>query len=253
MVAMIPAAEMAHTKNTAFSKWVRRMLFGLSLHSWEQLMLVALGGAALAAVFIVVTSTAVVVLTRAAADQTKREFDVYRLTVEGQVADARKEGIEAGKTAGNALVRAAELEKEAANARLQTEQIKAVVAWRTIPPVAASELERILVERPGSVNLRYMDGDPEALFLAIQISQILGKANWQIAPGAVKPANAIVFGIVLPDATGADAQKLREAFSRAQVPFSSDPMPSEGAAFNISTIDGAPTLMIGSRTPPQLP
>jgi hypothetical protein len=98
-----------------------------------------------------------------------------------------------------------------------------------------------------------MDGDPEALYLAIQVSQILDKARWKIAPGSVKPFNAIVFGISLPDAAGTDAQRLRAAFAAAQIPFTNTPLPESGASFGISTIEGAPILMIGSRVPPQLP
>jgi hypothetical protein len=48
MVAMMPAAEMAQIEKTTFSRKVRRV-FGLGLHSWEQLMLLSLGIAALAA------------------------------------------------------------------------------------------------------------------------------------------------------------------------------------------------------------
>jgi hypothetical protein len=247
------AHEMAMIENASFSKRVRLML-GLSLHAWENVMVLFLGVAAIAAAFVGISTYAVVQLQKQEAADAKKEFDAYKLTVEGQVSDAKKEGIEAGKTAGNAVLRAAELEKEAANARLQTEQIKAVVAWRTIPPAVAAELERILAEKPGSVNLRWMDGDPEAMFLAIQFSQILAKAKWQLAPGAVKPANTIMFGISLPDADGVDAQTLRTAFSSAHLPFSTDSAPSGGGlSFNIATIAGAPTLMIGSRTPPQLP
>ncbi len=137
----------------------------------------------------------------------------------------------------------------AEEARLETERVKEAVAWRVIPPESASELGKVLAAKPGAVNLRYMDGDPEALFLAIQISQILTKAHWQVAPGATKPANAIVFGIVLPDASGIDAQTLRDAFFAAKMPFSTDALPPTGVNFTVSTIPGAPTLMVGSKRP----
>jgi hypothetical protein len=166
------------------------------------------------------------------------------------LADTNARAEEAKAASSRANARAAELEKEAANARLETERIKEAVAWRVIPPESGSKLEKVLSANPGSVNLRYMDGDPEALFLAIQISQILNKCNWKVAPGAVKPDNAIVFGIVLPDGHGVDAKTLRAAFSEAKVPFSTNPLPSAGVSFSISTIQGAPTLMIGSKKPP---
>jgi hypothetical protein len=240
---------MAQIENTNVSKEVRRML-GLGLDSWNSLLVIFLGIGALAALVVGVSTYAVIRLQKAEAKDATDAFELYKLRVAAQVAEAKKEGIDAGKTAGDALVRAAELEKDAANARLETEKIKKVVAWRIIPPDEVSKLENALVAKPGSVNLRYMDGDPEALFLAIQISQILTKSRWQVAPGAFKPSNALVFGIDLPDSEGADAQTLRDAFSTAKIPFSVNAMPSSGISFSVSTIAGAPILMIGSKQPP---
>jgi hypothetical protein len=242
--------EIAMTMNSDLSKKVRRML-GLGLDSWNNIMLFFLAVAAVAAAVVGFSTYATIQLAKQEAADSKREFDAYKLTVEGKVADAKSAGIKAGETAGNALVRAAELEKEAANAKLETEKIKQVVAWRSILPHEASSLEKVLMAKPGSVNLRWMDGDPEALFLAIQIAQLLSKAHWQVAPGAVKPPNTIMFGISLPD-TNPDGQTLREAFTSAQMPFATDAVPP-GIGFSISEIAGAPTLMVGSRRPPQFP
>jgi hypothetical protein len=145
--------------------------------------------------------------------------------------------------------RAAQLEKDAANARLETERLKQTVAWRTIPPQVATTLENALAAKPGSVNLRYTDGDPESLYLAIQFSQIFTKAKWQVAPGSLK-LNAIVFGIFLPDIAG-DGQSLRAAFSAANIAFTTEPLPASGSSvsFNVATITGAPMLLIGSKPP----
>ncbi len=162
-------------------------------------------------------------------------------------ASARSDEAKASSAGANA--RAAELEKDAANARLETERLKESVAWRTLPQESALILEKVLASKPGSVNLRYMDGDPEALFLAIQISQLLAKSSWQTAPGAVKPSNAIVFGISIPDNSSPDAKTLRDAFSKAKIQFSTNELPPNGVSFSISTIQGAPTLMVGSKIP----
>jgi hypothetical protein len=147
--------------------------------------------------------------------------------------------------------KAAQLEKDAANARLETEKLKQTVAWRTIPAAAATALQAALAAHPGSVNLRYTDGDPEALYLAVQFSKIFSDAHWQVAPGSLKLANALVFGLALPDANG-DGQILRDAFNVAHVGFSTDPLPPMAAAFSVMTIQGAPTLMVGSRPPVQI-
>jgi hypothetical protein len=91
-------AETPKIKKIVFSKKVSRML-GIDLHSWEQLMLASLGIAGLVAVAVFITTASVVILQRAENARTKNEFDEYKLTVEGQVAEAKKEGLEAGKTA----------------------------------------------------------------------------------------------------------------------------------------------------------
>lgn len=240
--------QIAQTEKKRFPIEVSRM-FGLSLDDWNNIMVLALGFAALAAVIVGLSTFVIIKLQKAAAVASETAFNEYKLGAAAQVAEAESKGMEAGKTAGNALVRAAELEKEAASARLETEKLKQVVAWRTLSPSEAVALENGLATHPGSVNLRYTDGDPEALFLAIQISQILDKAKWRVAPGAVKLSNAIVFGYGLPDANGNDAQTLRAAFTAAKLPFSTGPIPQGGISFSISTIADAPVLMVGSKNP----
>ena len=63
------------------------------LHSWEQLMLLSLGVTGLAALAVFITTASVVILQRNETAQTKREYEAYKLTVEGQVAEARKRGL----------------------------------------------------------------------------------------------------------------------------------------------------------------
>jgi hypothetical protein len=254
--------ENPQTAKTVASKRDRRML-GFDLPWWNAAMLVSLAVAAAAAVAVVVTTRAVIVLQDQEAKDNAEALERYKAGVAVQVADARKEGIQAGKAAGDALVRAAALEKEAAvlgkeaaalrkeaaNARLETERVKAHLAWRTLSVDAVQKLEAVLKEHPGSVNLRYADGDPEALFLAIQMSEILARTGWAVASGSIKFANAIAFEIRLPDADGIDAQTLRKAFSAAAIPFSTEPLPPAAVFFSVSTIDNAPTLTIGSKRP----
>ena len=150
--------------------------------------------------------------------------------------------------------RAADLEKQAADARLEAEKIKDVVAWRSIPPNIASSLSSALSAKPGSVNLRYTDGDPEALFLAIQIGNLMTAAHWNVAPGALKLGNSLTFGFTLPDTGTEAADALRAAFTAANIPFSTQlPQSNMTSGSMIHTIPGAPILMIGSRQPPQFP
>jgi hypothetical protein len=149
--------------------------------------------------------------------------------------------------------RARSLEKETAQARLETENLKARVSWRTIPPDSAATLERVLASSPGVVNLRYTDGDAEAMYLAIQISNVFAKAKWRVAPGSLKSANTLHVGISLPNSEGESAQVLRRAFSIAGIPFSENAVTEDGVSFNIVEIPGAPILMVGIKPPPPIP
>ncbi len=151
--------------------------------------------------------------------------------------------------AAKANERAAHLENDAAQARLEQERLKAALAWRTLPKDVSEALLGRLSESPGSVNLRYTDGDPEALYLAIQLGNILSKAKWNVAAGAIKFANALTFGIHVENSDNPDADKLRNALVSSSVPFTTEPIPPMGLGFSISTIPGAPTLTVGSKMP----
>jgi hypothetical protein len=248
-IAMRAAQDMAQIENRNFSKVERRRMWGLSLDGWNNVMLACLAFVAIAAVSVLLAQYVITQLAKQEAAESQAALDKYKLTVEAKVAEARSEGIKAGETASNALVRAAELEKEAANARLETEKIKSVVQWRTFSASQNAGMESALSAKPGSINLRWMDGDPEAMFLAIQLSQILQRAHWSVAPGAIKPANGIIFGLLLPPVAGDDAETLRKALIAAKLSFSAVPAPAEGVSFNTSFIEGAPFLYIGSRMP----
>src|SRR4029079_5999957 len=120
--------------NSQFTVRKASRMLGLNLHAWEILMVFSLGAVALTTVF-------VVALTKKETSEIKREYDTYKLTVDAKVAEAKVAGIKAGETAGDALVRAAALEKEAARltkeaeeAKLETERLKAQTAWRHLSP-----------------------------------------------------------------------------------------------------------------------
>jgi hypothetical protein len=107
----------------------------------------------------------------------------------------------------------------------------------------------VLSQNPGGVNLRWIDGDPEAQFLAVQLSQIFGRAKWQVGAGGVKPSNGILFGIVMPPASGVDADAIREALAAGKIRYSAVPVSQTGIHFNVSNVPNAPFLMVGSRLP----
>jgi hypothetical protein len=237
-------------------------MLGLSLDTWTNIMLSSLAAAALAAAIVGVSTYSVVQLQKKEAVDAQAAFEQYKISAkrDSEVAIAKAHAdadVKINSTRDDANLQIERLhqqnlilEKQANDARLQTEQIKQVVAWRSISVETADKLRKALSMNPGRVNLRFTDGDPEALFLAIQLSKILSDSGWQVAAGSEK-SNSVVFGIILPDPLNEEMRLLREAFTKAQIPFSTEALPDTGThvAFNVASIPGAPTLMVGSRSP----
>jgi hypothetical protein len=121
-----------------------------------------------ALVFAAIAAVAVVLTTRIALTRAKQVTGAQTELIDAkdrQLAHDLKSKDEKIADAGAAASAANE---RAETARLEQEKLKAQLAWRLIPPSIAPELKRVLSANPGSVNLRYTDGDPEALYLAIQ-------------------------------------------------------------------------------------
>jgi hypothetical protein len=125
------------------------VLLGFDLHSWEQLMLLSLGIAGLAAIAVFVATASVVILQRDENAKTQREFEEYKLEAGAQIsqanaqaeqaradaagsmasaADAQSRAERAREDAAKANERAAQLEKDAEVARKETAQANARIA-----------------------------------------------------------------------------------------------------------------------------
>jgi hypothetical protein len=136
---------------------------------------------------------AVVRLQRIEIVESKREFDLYKLAAETSVADAKKEGLKAGEAAANALVRAAELEKETvslklgvatADARAKEAELKLLWLRKQMEPrvIDGEAFVSAIKGRPKSkVELLYVREDPDSFKLAQQIFWYLANAGWDCA------------------------------------------------------------------------
>jgi hypothetical protein len=244
---------MTKIEDIDFSKVVRRRMLGLSLDGWNNVMLWCLAVAAIAAISVGVAQYVIIQLAKQEAADSQVALDRYKLTVEGKVADAKTEGIKAGKAAGDALLRAAQLEKEAATARLETEKLKGVVAWRTISSAQDGELIKAWGAQPGSVNLYWQAGDPEALFFAIQLANVLQRANWKVSARSMQPTNGILFDLIVPPVAGTDADSLRNGLVGAKISFSAvHPAAIQGGFSSFGSgmdLPNAPMFIVGSRKP----
>ncbi|WP_143074619.1 hypothetical protein [Methylobacterium sp. ap11] len=99
---------------------------GLDGSTWDKLMLWALAVAALAAGAVVVTTGGSILTHKREAEAAEHSLERYKETVAGKVAEAHKAGVEAGRAAGGAAVKAAEANEraaklEAANLALETQ------------------------------------------------------------------------------------------------------------------------------------
>jgi cell division protein FtsB len=171
--------ETAMMTNSDFSKRVRRML-GLGLDSWNNILLFFLAITAVAAAFVGFSTYATIQLAKQEAADSKREFDEYKLTVEGKVADAKTEGIKAGETAGNALVRAAALEKQAAELKAANLALEARIQPRRLSGEQTQKMGTILskLQLPIAVVSRVMD--PEGKDFADDLASVFTGAKWQV-------------------------------------------------------------------------
>jgi hypothetical protein len=239
-------------------------------------MLVSLGVTGLAAIAVFLTTASVVILQRHETAEAKRELEEYKLSADGKVADAKKEGIEAGKVAGNAMVRASELEKEAAviqsaaatanmlaaQANERAAQIQQAAAWRTLGNETTTTVATILARQGGGeIELSWPANDPEAIFLGSQIDEVFRNANsiagrniWKLTFQPRVYAHMVPFGIRIIGADPGLVDKLRGSFTGAGIPFSTELVPTTINDSPGLTIGGGPMpaamIFVGSKHPP---
>jgi hypothetical protein len=185
-----------------------------------------------------------------AAEQRRQTDQAHEQTVadlHDQASRADEKAAMAGKEAAEFGKEAAEFGKAAAEARLETEKLRRTFQWREITTATANDLIATLAVRKGSVNIRYIDGDPESLSFAQQIGYTLSDAGWNVSAGGIKLENVLVGGLYLPDDDSPDAAALRHAFAIAKVPYATDRLSARTVDMAATTIPGAPLLLVGSK------
>jgi hypothetical protein len=199
-------------------KGVRQML-GLSLHGWENTMVVFLIVAGFFAFVAGAATWAVVRLQRIELAKSALELEQYKVDAakdleaaktesDAKIAVARAESAAAIEKAqadiakavtqtAKANERAAALEKEAANARAEQERLKAQLAWRRLTKEQHDFLVAALRPHATKLDLSHPD-DSEAALLASEIEQTLKEAGWTVSNStgfwAPKPPIGIIVG-----------------------------------------------------------
>jgi hypothetical protein len=199
-------------------------MWGLTLQFWQNVVLwaniVALAGGIITGAALFVSAW----VSSRVADVAQQDADQRILEARTRGDEARADAAKANLRASEAAERAAALEKEAAETRLQYEKLKAAVAWRSVEPNNMKRLVKRLSERRSVVQLEYVQGDPEAQRLAAQLFTAFNEAKWKPQVMARVYLGAASGIWVLPNAPPSD-------FTRVSVSTVQDAFASIGLGF----------------------
>jgi hypothetical protein len=123
-------------------------------------------------------------------------------------------------------VRIAEAEKGAAEARLETEKLRAQLAWRELTHEQTARLISELSVMPGSIVIEWVDGDAEALRFSNQFRYVFTEAKWTVGTRCFRGGSLVVTGLLLSlpppttvDSTPEEARlKIIGAWERDKIP-----------------------------------
>ena len=222
-------------------------MLGLNLDSWNNLMVYSVLLAAAAAA-LGISTFAVVRLQKYEAAAAALEYDAYKQTVAAKVADAKADGIAAGRAAGNAILKAAQAELHAAESDLAAEKLRIELARIKTPLTErilndSQKVDLDLMLRDSGLNILCISSyaDNETASYAnnlINELQNIGVCSGPIGmSGSMGPQATIPNGVNI---TGSDVEgkkTLENAFKRAGIEF--------GAEGNLG--NGILTLTIGAR------
>jgi hypothetical protein len=149
-------------------------------------MLLSLALAALVALLVAGATAGAVMSARREEAAANRDLERYKSTVAGQVADAKKAGIEAGEKAGNADLKAAQaneraaaFEKEAQELKASNLALEAQIQPRRLSGETAKKLAEAL-SKMGSFPIGIVSRmfDPEGSDFADDFDSAFGAGKW---------------------------------------------------------------------------
>jgi hypothetical protein len=173
---------------------VDKRMLGFDLDSWNDILVVSLAVAAIAAVFVLLSTYTVIQLQKAQEIATKQEFDRYK--------------IEAGREVSKAQERIVELQNSNIEAQraLESERIERLLlqkkfSWRHLDDNQLRRIIKVLLPYPG-LPFDCQIADAESLNLLTEISKVLLAVNWiakssHAGPVVIRATNGIAVGVFL--------------------------------------------------------
>jgi hypothetical protein len=152
--------------------------------------------------------------------------------------------------------RIAEAERKTAEAKLETEKLKAQFAWRTLTPDQRTKLRSAISAKSGSIWVEYMNGDVESQYFADQFLRVFAEAKWQVGWRACS-GHFVLSEVFLAAPAGGSLQGelfilLYQAFAQAEIDVAVFPgMPTFGNTLQIVTPPPEPAfrLFVGPKKP----
>lgn len=206
-----------------------------SVDLWNTVMLWGLFFAAVAAAWVGISTRLVIVRT---GQQAKAE-ELLNAAKERQLqADLKEKDVELGKlklrsdtaeaeiatargAAAGANERAAKLEREAEDARLETNRIKSKIMWRELSPGQVEKLKSILACKKILIGVVVPGDNPEAREYGQQIANVLesvGCLGGFVANGIINPPASP--GLSISSSDLAAESSVISAFESASLPLS---------------------------------
>lgn len=121
--------------------------------------------------------------------------------------------------AGNARERAAKLEKDAEEARRETERLKETLAWRELKPSQVDAIKAALAGARFEIPLSFTQSDPEATAFANQLADALVAGGISVTTQPTVWVGDTVFGVRISQTPGGNAERLAAALAAAGIEF----------------------------------
>jgi hypothetical protein len=167
--------------------------------------------------------------------------------LQGQVARSGERAAEAGAIAGRANERAAILEKEAAQAKLEAEQLKQSLGWRYIEDDVSEKIVNELKKTPGNVHVAWSAGDSESFFFKLQVAKVFRLAGWKVTEQGVMVVDRLLLGIAVPKEPSGLNSPIRLALESAGWFVESYDFPPPGMVWGPNATTGEALIFIGLR------
>ena len=155
--------------------------------------------------------------------------------------------------------RAVHLEKEAAEARLETERLKKEVAWRDLNPITRGKLIAELSDKPARITLVFVSGDPEATRYCAQFVDVFRQAKWKVEViGRTFLGPPIGIFVTQNDKWNSNIQSeiesVRKAFLDAGIPVGKGGGAVEARVpgLSLGTTDANVRIVVGHRPQPEI-